>query len=137
MLINLQGMLVSSGFEEFFATNRDTEGWETVAQNWIAVMVVIAVACWGTMLVIKWLRKRAARVISEQAWSRGQSIVFIVVGLAPVLLLALAVYFTQRDYFEDIIGIPGLAKGLLFGWALYVVLMLAAHAAGPWKRDLY
>ena len=136
MIIKLVATFISAGFLDFFATNRDIDGWEDVALSWIVVAVVIAVACWGIMVVIKWLRKRAAPVISEQAWSRSQSIVFIVIGLAPVLILAVIVYLAARD-FENVIGIPGLAKGVLFGWAIYIVLMLATHAAGPWKRDLY
>jgi magnesium-transporting ATPase (P-type) len=128
--------LFSSAFLEFFASNRDIDGWEDIALSWIVVAVVISVVCWGLMILIKWLRKRSARVIRDQAWSRTQSIVFVLIGLAPVLAITVVVYFVTRD-FENVIGIPGLAKGVLFAWGLYIVLMLASHAAGPWKRDLY
>ena len=127
--------LLSSDFLRFFTENRDIDGWQDIAFSWVVEAIVVATVGAGLMLTVKWLRKRTAGVIKKQAWSRGRTILFVFIGFAPVLALTIIVWYASRD-FENIVGVSGLAKGVLFAWILYAVLMLAGHL-GPWRRDIF
>lgn len=127
--------LWSSDFLRFFAENRDIDGWQDIAFSWVIEAIVVAAVGAGLMLAVKWLRKRTAGVIKQQAWSRGRTILFVLIGLAPVLALAIIVWYASRD-FENIVGVSGLAKGVVFAWLLYSLFMLAGHL-GPWRRDIF
>jgi len=135
MVLDLFFVVMSSDFLRFFTENRDIDGWQDTAFSWVIEAVLISVVGAGIMLTLKWLRKRTAGVISEKAWSRNATIVFILIGLAPVLLLALVFYYASRD-FETVVGVSGLAKGVVFAWFLYAMLMLAGHL-GAWRRDIF
>jgi hypothetical protein len=135
MVLGLSLVLMSSDFLRFFTENRDIDGWQDTAFSWVIEAILISVVGAGIMLTVKWLRKRTAAVITQKAWSRNATIVFIVIGLAPVLVLALVFYYASRD-FANVVGVSGLAKGVVFAWLLYTMWMLAGHL-GPWRRDIF
>jgi uncharacterized membrane protein len=127
--------ILESDFLQFFADNRDYDNWDEVTLNWVIAAVVISVICTGMMMAYKWWRKKSAGVIRLEAWSRGETLVLITVGLLPVLLLTLVVYYYSRD-FENVVGIGGLVKGILFSWLLYLLLIAGGHAVSAWRHEL-
>jgi len=128
-------IILESGFLQFFADNRDFDEWDRIALNWIIAAVVISVTCTGLTMAYKWWRKKSAGVIRLEAWSRGETLGLITVGLLPVLILTLLVYYYSRD-FENVVGVGGLMKGILFSWIMYLLLMVAGHAVSPWRHEL-
>jgi Na+/H+-dicarboxylate symporter len=127
-------MLLANDFLRWFAENR-IRGWEETSQSWIITAVVIAVLCAGLMLLYKLMRKKAARNIIEQTWSRRRTALMILVGLAPVFLFILTAWYTSSDFY-NVMGVSGLFKGVLFAWLLYLLLMIIGHLASPWRREL-
>jgi hypothetical protein len=119
----------------WFSDNHDAEGWDSTTQSWLISGIVIAVVCAGLMLCYKWLKKRAAETIEKKIWSRGQSVILMLVGLFPVLLFMLILWYTNRDYF-DVVGVGGLMKGILLGWIVCLLCMFIGHLAGPWRREI-
>jgi hypothetical protein len=119
----------------WFIDDHDADGWEDTARSWLIAAVVIAVLCAGLMMFYKWLKKRAAANITKRIWSRGQTVLLILIGLVPLFLIMLTLWYATRDYF-DVVGVGGLFKGVLFGWLLYLALMLLGHVAGPWRREI-
>jgi hypothetical protein len=87
------------------------------------------------MLFYKWLKKRSAENINKRIWSRGETVILMLVGLVPVFLIMLVLWYVTRDYF-DVVGVGGLFKGVLFGWVLYLFLMFIGHVASPWRREI-
>lgn len=135
MTVTLGYIIQSSGLLELFADNRDFDNWEDTALNWVAAALVVAVVCAGLTLFYKWFRKKSAKVIREQAWSRGETMILMAVGLAPVFLGTFGLWLYSRD-FGNVIGVGGLVKGILFAWLLYVILMIFVHLVSPWRREL-
>lgn len=115
--------------------NHDADGWEETAQSWLFAAIVIAVVGAGLMIFYKWLKKKSAVSIDKRIWSRGKTVVLMLVGLLPVLLMMTALWYSTRDYF-DVVGVGGLLKGIVLGWLIYLLLMIIGHLAGPWRREL-
>ncbi len=131
MLLNI---FFANDFLRWFTENR-IKGWEDTAESWVITAVVIAALCAGLMLLYKLLRKKAARNIVEQTWSRGRTVLLIVFGLLPVFLCILAAWYTSSNFF-NVMRVSGLLKGVLFAWLLYVLLMIVGHLVSPWRREL-
>lgn len=128
-------ILRTSDWLRFFTQSRDVDGWEETATNWVLAALVVSIIGAGLVFAYKGVRKQAAKTLVERAWSRGETLLLIVMGLLPVLLLTLGIWYLSRD-FTNIIGMWGLLKGIVFAWALYLVLMLVGHAVSPWRREL-
>ena len=62
--------------------------------------------------------------------------IFILAGLAPVLITMSTTWYLSRDFVNIIAGV-GLFKGILLGWMLYLFLMVLTHAFGEWREDLF
>jgi heme/copper-type cytochrome/quinol oxidase subunit 2 len=125
----------SSSFLQMFVDSCDEEGCEDTALNWVIAAVVVAVVCALLMLAFKWLRKYTAINIVQKAWSRGQTIVLVILGLIPVLLVLLTIWYITRN-FHNYVGVGGLLKGVLMSWLLYVLFMFAGHVLSPWRREI-
>lgn len=125
----------SSSFLQMFVDSCDEEGCEDTALNWVIAAVVVAVVCALLILAFKWLRKYTAINIVQKAWSRGQTIVLIIVGLVPVLLVLLTIWYITRNFY-NYVGVGGLLKGVLMSWLLYVLFMFAGHVLSPWRREI-
>jgi hypothetical protein len=136
MLVATFLLLQESGFFGWLIDNHDADGWEETAQSWLFAAIVIAVVCAGLMLFYKWIKKHAAVSIDRKIWSRGKTIILLLVGFLPVLLMMAAIWYSTRDYF-DVVGMGGLLKGVVLGWIFYLLLMLIGHLASPWRRELF
>lgn len=127
--------ILQSDFLKFFIENRDLEDWDDTALSWLIAALLVSIVCAGVMFAYKGLRKYLARNIREKTWSRGETIMLMVVGLLPVLLAILGVWYNTRDFF-NIVGVSGLLKGIVFAWLLYLVIMIVGHLASPWRREI-
>ncbi len=128
-------LLQSSSFLRMFVDSCDEEGCEDTALNWVIAAIVIAIICALLMLAFKWLRKYTAINIVQKAWSRGQTVVLMLVGLIPVVLVLLIVWYTTRNFF-NYVGVGGLLKGIVMSWLLYVLFMFTGHVVSPWRREI-
>lgn len=128
-------ILRTSDWLRFFTQYRDVDGWEETATSWVLAAIVVAVIGAGIVFAYKAVRKQAARTIVERTWSRGETVLLILMGLLPVLFLTFGIWYLSRD-FTNIVGLWGLIKGIVFAWLLYLVLMLVGHAVSPWRREL-
>ena len=128
-------LIQSSGFLQLFIDSCEDEGCEETALNWVLATVVVAIACTLVMLGIKWFKKYAAINLKQKAWSRLETVVLIIVGLVPVLIVLLTIWYTTRNFF-NYVGMGGLLKGVVFAWLLYVVMMFTGHLLSPWRREI-
>lgn len=117
------------------ATNRDVEGWESTATNWLIAAIVVAVIVALLMVIVKWSLKQRATSPREKTWSRGRSVTFVLYGLLPVALIVGFAWYLSLD-FHTIAGVPGLFKGIFIAWIFYTGCMLIAHATA-WRNDLF
>lgn len=130
LLEGLEGLL------EWLTGDTSVDGWQDTALNWLIAALVIAVVCTGLMALVKVVMKQKAPNPKRRIWPRSKSVIFILLGLLPVLLSATAVWYFSRD-FVNIMTVGGLLKGVLFAWALYLFLMLISHTWGEWRNDLF
>lgn len=124
------------GLLEWFTGDTSIDGWQDTALSWLITALVIAVVCTGLMALIKFILKQKAPNPKRRIWPRSKAVIFILLGLLPVLLLAVVVWYMSRD-FVNIMTVSGLFKGILFSWLLYLLLMLVSHAWGEWRNDLF
>jgi Na+/H+-dicarboxylate symporter len=127
-------ILFANDFLRWFTENR-IRGWEETAQSWLITTAVIAALCAGLMLLYKLMRKKAARNIIEQTWSKAKTILLILVGLLPVFLFLLVAWYASSNFY-NVMSVAGLFKGVLFAWLLYLVFMVVGHLASTWRREL-
>lgn len=128
-------LLLESDLLKFFVENRDLEDWSDTAVSWLVAALVISVLVAGLMFGYKGLRKYTAPNIKEKTWSRGQTVLLIIVGLLPVFLAILIVWYSTRDFF-NVVGTMGLLKGAVFAWLLYLIFMFGGHLASSWRREI-
>jgi len=128
-------LIQSSGFLQLFIDSCEDEGCEETALNWVLAAAVVAIVCTLVMLGIKWFKKYAAINLKEKAWSRLETVVLIIVGLLPVLIALLIIWYTTRNFF-NYVGMGGLLKCVVFAWLLYVLMMFTGHLLSPWRREI-
>src|SRR5215813_1113391 len=128
-------ILQSSGFFQMFMDACEDEGCDETALNWVIAAVVVAIVVALGMLAVKWLQKHLALNLIQKAWSRGQTIVLIIVGVLPVLIALIVIWYTTRNFF-NYVGVGGLLKGVVFSWVVYVLLMFTGHLLSPWRREI-
>ena len=128
-------ILQTSGFLQLFIDSCEDEGCDETALNWVIAAVVVAIVAALLMLAVKWLKKYTAINLIQKAWSRGQTIVLIIVGVLPVLLALIIIWYTTRNFF-NYVGVGGLLKGVVFSWVVYVLLMFTGHLLSPWRREI-
>jgi len=128
-------ILQTSGFLQLFIDSCEDEGCDETALNWVIAAIVVAIVAALLMLAVKWLKKYTAINLIQKAWSRGQTIVLIIVGVLPVLLALIIIWYTTRNFF-NYVGVGGLLKGVVFSWVVYVLLMFTGHLVSPWRREI-
>jgi hypothetical protein len=128
-------LIQSSAFLQLFIDSCEDEGCEETALNWVLATVVVAIVCTLLMLGIKWFKKYAAINLKQKAWSRLQTVILIIVGLVPLLLVLLTIWYTTRNFF-NYVGVGGLLKGVVFAWLIYVAMMFTGHLLSPWRREI-
>jgi amino acid transporter len=128
-------LLQSFNFLQFFVDSCEDEGCEDTALNWVIAAIVVAILCSLFMLGVKWLKKYTAINLVQKAWSRGQTVVLIIVGLLPVLITLIVIWYTTRNFF-NYVGIGGLLKGIVVSWLVYMFFVFTGHLLSPWRREL-
>lgn len=128
-------MLFESNFLRFFIENPDIDDWETTAFGWVLAALVVSVLIAGVMLTYKAISKYLAGSINQKAWSRGSTVLLMLIGLAPVFLVIFVVWYFSRDYY-NFIGVGGLVKGIVLSWILYLFFMFLVHLLSPWRREI-
>lgn len=128
-------IILESNILRWLADYRDIDGWDDTAQNWLIVAIVVSVLGAGLIFLIKWLKKRMAGVIKAEAWSRGETVLLMILGLLPIFCGLLVVWYFSRDY-PNIIGVGGLFKGVLVSWFSYLLLMVIGHGVSSWRHEL-
>lgn len=128
-------LLQSFDFLQLFLDSCDDEGCEDTALNWVIAAVVVAILCALVMLGIKWWRKYTAGTIVAKAWSRGETMVLIVIGLVPVLIALVIIWYSTLNFF-NYVGVGGLLKGIVAAWFFYIVFVLSGHQLSPWRREI-
>jgi hypothetical protein len=113
----------------------DEEGCEDTALNWVIAAIVVALMCALLMLTFKWVRKYTAMNLIQKAWSRGQTVILMIVGLVPVVIVLLIIWYSTRNFF-NYVGVGGLLKGILVSWLLYVLFVFTGHVLSPWRREI-
>lgn len=128
-------VLESSSFLQLFVDSCDEEGCEDTALNWLIAAIVIALIAALLMLGYKWLRKYTAINLVQKAWSRGKTVVLMIVGLLPVVIVLSIVWYATRNFY-NYVGVGGLLKGIVISWILYLIFMLTGHLVSPWRREI-
>ena len=128
-------LIQSSRFLQMFVDSCDEEGCEDTAFNWVIAALVVAIVGALLMLAFKWFRKYTAINIVQKAWSRGQTMVLIIVGLIPVVIVLLILWYSTRNFF-NYVGVGGLLKGIVLSWVLYVLFVFTGHLVSPWRREI-
>lgn len=132
----MPGLLLQSfDFLQMFLDSCEDDGCESTALNWVIAAVVVAIVYSLFTLGVKWVKKYTAINIVEKAWSRGQTVVLIVVGLLPVLITLILIWYTTRNFF-NYVGVGGLLKGILVSWLVYMLFVFTGHTLSPWRHEL-
>jgi H+/Cl- antiporter ClcA len=129
------GFFMESDFLRFFIDNIEPDDWADTAMSWLTVAIVVAVLGAGLIFAFKAGRKSMAHIAKNKIWTRGQTWLLILIGIFPIFLTLLVVWYMSRDYF-NFIQIGGLLKGTLFAWLIYLFLMVTGHLVSPWRREL-
>jgi hypothetical protein len=127
--------MFASDFLRWLTDNSRSARWEDTAMSWLVAALVIAIVCAAGTMGFKAVKKSTAKNVEQKIWSRGQTLMLIIGGLAPVLAMMAIIWYMTRDFF-NIMGVGGLFKGIVLGWLLYLVIMLCAHLLSPWRREL-
>jgi heme/copper-type cytochrome/quinol oxidase subunit 2 len=127
--------LAANDFLRFFAEDRGIRKWEEAVTGWLITALVIAVLCAGVMMLYKLMQKRSAGNIKGQTWSRGETMLLMLLGLIPVFLCEWVAWYTSSNFY-NVMQVPGFFKGVGFAWLLYLFFMIAAHLVTPWRREL-
>jgi len=128
-------LLQSFDFLQTLLDSCEDDGCEDTALNWLIAAIVVAIVCSLFMLGVKWLKKYTAINLVQKAWSRGQTVVLIIVGLLPVLITLIVIWYTTRNFF-NYVGVGGLLKGIVLSWAVYMFFIFTGHLLSPWRREL-
>jgi hypothetical protein len=123
------------GFIRFFIDDIDSDLWQETATSWIVTALVVAILLAGASFGYKALRKASASHHDKKIWSRPKTWLSFFIGLFPVFLVLLFVWYSNRD-FTNYIKVGGLLKGTLFAWLMYLFLMIIGHLVSPWRREL-
>jgi amino acid transporter len=128
-------LLQSFDFLQMLLDSCENDGCEDTALNWLIAAIVVAIVCSLFMLGVKWLKKYTAINLVQKAWSRGQTVVLIIVGLLPVLITLIVIWYTTRNFF-NYVGVGGLLKGIVLSWVVYMFFVFTGHLLSPWRREL-
>ena len=128
-------LLQSFDFLQMFLDSCEDDGCEETALSWVIAAIIVAIIYSLFTLAFKWLKKYTAINIVQKAWSRGQTVVLIIVGLLPVLITLIVIWYTTRNFF-NYVGVGGLLKGIVVSWLVYMLFVFTGHSLSPWRREL-
>ena len=128
-------LFLESDVLRFFIEDNSPDNWEDTALSWLVTAIVAAVLGAGVIFAVKALRKSMADIARKKIWTRGQTWLLILVGIFPIFIALLLVWWLTHDFF-DYVQIGGLLKGTIFAWFLYLIFMVVGHLVSPWRREL-
>lgn len=128
-------LLFQDDFLRWFIENIESDNWQDTATSWLITAIVVAVLSAIIAFGIKAFLKASAKLQVEKIWSRGKTWLLIAVGLFPLFLVLLTIWYFTRD-FINFVQVGGLFKGTVFAWLLYTLLMIFGHLVSPWRREL-
>lgn len=128
-------LLQSFDFLQMFLDSCEDDGCEETALSWVIAAIVVAIVYSIFTLGVKWLKKYTAITVVHKAWSRGQTVVLIIVGLLPVLITLIVIWYSTRNFF-NYVGVGGLLKGIVVSWLVYMLFVLTGHTLSPWRHEL-
>ena len=128
-------LLQSFDFLQMFLDSCEDDGCEETALSWVIAAIIVAIVYSIFTLGVKWLKKYTAITIVQKAWSRSQTVVLIIVGLLPVLITLIVIWYTTRNFF-NYVGVGGLLKGIVLSWVVYTFFVFTGHLFSPWRREL-
>ena len=122
---------------EALVNSTDDAGWESTVTYWLVAAIVVSATVAGGMLLLKWFRKKAARNIQEKTWDLRRTVIFVLAGLAPTLVVLPVIWYWDRN-FHNYVSVGGLLTGIAFSWLCYLVLIASGHLLSPgWRRDIF
>lgn len=128
-------LFLQSDFLRMFIENVDDDNWSDTATSWVITAIVVAAIGAGLMFGYKALRKSMAGLVNEKIWTRGQTWRLIIIGIFPIFLILLCIWWLTRDFF-NFVQAGGLFKGTVFAWLLYLFFMFVGHLVSPWRREI-
>jgi len=128
-------LFLENDFLRFFIDDVGPDNWPETAQSWVITTAVVAVLGAGLVFGYKALRKKTSDIARKKIWTRGQTWLLIAVGIFPIFIVLLAIWYMTAD-FLDYIRVGGLLSGTFFAWILYLVFMIVGHLVSPWRREL-
>lgn len=128
-------LLFQDDFLRLFIENIESDNWQDTAISWLITAIVVAVLGAIMTFGVKAFLKASAKIQVEKIWSRGKTWLLIGIGLLPLFLVLLGIWYFTRD-FRNFVLIGGLFKGTVFAWLLYIFLMILGHLVSPWRREL-
>jgi hypothetical protein len=117
---------------EFFLTDNTISGAYESGTSWFITAIVISIICTGLMLLAKYLFKQGKPLVL-QGWRLGRAVGHSLLGLVPVLIILLIIYFTNLS-FQMVLQPPGLFKGIFFAWILYLLFEMTTDWI-IWRSD--
>ncbi len=126
---------LENDFLRIFIDNVEPDDWADTAFSWVLVAIVVAVLVAGGVFAFKAARKSTAGIARKKIWTRGRTWLLIFIGIFPIFLALILIWYMSRDYY-NFIQVGGLLKGTLFAWLVYLAVMVAGHLISPWRREL-
>lgn len=126
---------MANDFLRFFAEDRGIKKWDEAVTGWLITACIISALCAGAMMLVKLGQKKAAGNLKGQVWSRGETVMLMLLGLIPVFLIEWVAWYTSSNFY-NVMQLPGFFKGVAFAWGVYLLLVVVAHLVTPWRREL-
>ena len=77
-----------------------------------------------------------ADIAKRKIWTRGQTWLLIFVGLFPIFMVLLIIWYAHQGLFQLSSKYGGLLKRDFVAWFLYLLFMFVGHLVSPWRREL-
>ena len=133
--------LAPSGILRFFTQNRQIDGWQETASDWVTVGLVAALFVAIVAVVAKSLYEKKVRSTGDSGRlayeGPSRSRLILVVFFFVVTGVVVFLWGIDRD-FREIVGTSGLAKSVLAAWLVFLGSLLTGFAIFhrhhmPWK----
>lgn len=128
-------LLLQKDLLRFFINDVSSKTWQDTATNWLITAIVVAALGAGLTFGYKAFRKSTAGLSREKVWRRGETWRLIIIGIFPIFLILLGIWWLTRDFF-NFVQAGGLFKGVVFAWLLYLIFMFVGHLVSPWRREI-
>jgi uncharacterized Tic20 family protein len=124
-------------FLRFFASNREIEGWENTATDWLGALLLIAFGAALLAILLKWLTWKISQTRStgrRRLTGPGHARIWGFLGFCLTFAAVGVVWAVSRD-FRNVIGIPGLFFSWLAGLLLLYPLFFTLFGCFKWEHQ--